>query len=64
MCDCLIYLPGFTPLMYACESGDANIAKLLLENNASINCVVSGNLHFSFFYSQNHDQNKLSLIID
>ena len=42
---CLIYLPGFTPLMYACESGDAQCVKLLLENGASINCVVSGNLY-------------------
>ena len=45
---CLIYmhLPGFTPLMYACESGDAECVKLLLENGASINCVVSGNLYY------------------
>ena len=31
--------------MYACESGDAECVKLLLENGASINCVVSGNLY-------------------
>ena len=32
--------------MYACESGDAECVKLLLENGASINCVVSGNLYY------------------
>jgi len=30
--------------MYACESGDAKSVKLLLENGASLECVVSGNL--------------------
>ena len=32
--------------MYACESGDAISVKLLLENGASLECVVSGDLYY------------------
>ncbi|KAJ7358903.1 hypothetical protein OS493_020741 [Desmophyllum pertusum] len=32
---------GFTPLMYACESGNAECVELLLGNGASIKCVDS-----------------------
>ena len=42
---CLFLLPGFTPLMYACESGNAECVELLLGNGASIKCVVSGYLY-------------------
>lgn len=55
---CLVKLSGFTPLMYACESGNAECVKLLLKTGASIKCVVSG-IFCYFFYSRNHGKNKL-----
>ena len=36
-----VIFPGFTPLMYACESGNVDCVKVLLENGASVKCSVS-----------------------
>lgn len=48
--------------MYACESGDAKSVKLLLENGASLKCVVSGNLYYFFLILKTMIRNKLSII--
>lgn len=39
-CFYYVYFLGFTPLMYACESGNAECVRILLDNGALCSFVV------------------------
>ena len=48
---------GSTPLFIACQEGNINVVKVLLEYGADIN-IVGYQVHF---YCYNHDNNNTSL---
>ncbi|XP_078351971.1 uncharacterized protein LOC144636654 isoform X2 [Oculina patagonica] len=55
---------GFTPLMYACESGNAECVKLLLENGASIKCVDSHGTTSLHLASMSGDTQCVQLLLN